>query len=106
LRDPSAKMDPRIARARQLRSVMTGAGFSEANSFGFVARSLAAPFAADGELVAIANPLSENFGVLRPSCLPGLVAAVAHNRHREQRDVRLFEIGSRVDRHGRGGAGH
>jgi phenylalanyl-tRNA synthetase beta chain len=98
LRNPPAEIDPRITRARQLRSVMTGAGFSEANSFGFVARSLAAPFAGEGELVAIANPLSENFGVLRPSCLPGLVAAVAHNRHREQRDVRLFEIGSRFTR--------
>jgi phenylalanyl-tRNA synthetase beta chain len=100
LQEAPAKMDPRIMRARQLRSVMTGAGFSEANSFGFIARSLAAPFAGDGELVAIANPLSENFGVLRPSCLPGLVAAVAHNRHRERRDIRLFEIGSRFTRTG------
>jgi phenylalanyl-tRNA synthetase beta chain len=48
--------------------------------------------------VAIANPLSETFGVLRPSCLPGLVAAVAHNRHRQQRDVRLFEMGARFTR--------
>jgi phenylalanyl-tRNA synthetase beta chain len=98
LRQPPAEIDPRIMRARQLRSVMTGAGFSEANSFGFVARSAAASFAADDDLVAIANPLSENFGVLRPSCLPGLVDAVAHNRHREQRDVRLFEIGARFTR--------
>jgi phenylalanyl-tRNA synthetase beta chain len=100
LRQPSAEMDPRIVRARQLRTIMTGAGFSEANSFGFIGRSLAAPFAGDHDLVAIANPLSENFGVLRPSLLPGLVAAVAHNRHREQRDVRLFEIGSRFTRSG------
>ena len=90
--------DPRIARARQLRAVMTGAGFSEANTFGFIARAAAEPFAGDAGLVAIANPLSENFGVLRPSCLPGLVAAVAYNRHREQRDVRLFEIGARFTR--------
>ena len=100
LRQPSAEMDPRITRARQLRAVMTGAGFSEANSFGFIGRELAAPFAGDNEIVAIANPLSENFGVLRPSLLPGLVAAVAHNRHRERRDVRLFEIGSRFTRSG------
>ena len=100
LRQSSAEMDPRITRARQLRAVMTGAGFSEANSFGFIGRELAAPFASDSELVAIANPLSENFGVLRSSLLPGLVAAVAHNRHREQRDVRLFEIGSRFTRSG------
>jgi len=100
LRQASAEMDPRITRARQLRAVMTGAGFSEANSFGFIARALAEPFGGENELVAIANPLSENFGVLRPSLLPGLVSAVAHNRHREQRDVRLFEIGSRFTRSG------
>jgi phenylalanyl-tRNA synthetase beta chain len=100
LRQPPAEMDPRIARARQLRAVMTGAGFSEANAFGFIGRALAEPFAGEHDLVAIANPLSENFGVLRPSLLPGLVAAVAHNRHREQRDVRLFEIGSRFTRSG------
>src|SRR5688572_14303255 len=97
---PPAAVDPRITRARQLRAVMTGAGFSEANTFGFIARSAAAPFGDDSALVAIANPLSENFGVLRPSVLPGLVGAVAYNRHREQRDVRLFEIGARFTRSG------
>ena len=100
LRQPTSEVDPRITRARQLRAVMTGAGFSEANSFGFIGRSLAVPFGGEHDLVAIANPLSENFAVLRPSVLPGLVAAVAHNRHREQRDVRLFEIGSRFTRSG------
>jgi phenylalanyl-tRNA synthetase beta chain len=88
-------LDPRIGRARHLRSVMTAAGFSEAMTFGFVAATAAAPFAGEGELVPIANPLSENFAVLRPSALPGLIDAVAHNRRREQRDVRLFEIGAR-----------
>jgi phenylalanyl-tRNA synthetase beta chain len=91
-------IDPRIGHARHLRSVMTAAGFSEAMTFGFVASAAAAPFATDGELVPIANPLSENFAVLRPSALPSLVDAVAHNRRREQRDVRLFEIGARFSR--------
>ena len=91
-------IDPRITQVRALRTFMTGAGFSEAMTFGFIAQSAAAPFAREGEVVPIANPLSENFGVLRPSLLPGLVAAVAHNRRREQRDVRLFEIGARFSR--------
>jgi phenylalanyl-tRNA synthetase beta chain len=91
-------IDPRISRARQLRSALTGAGFSEAVTFGFIAEAAAAPFAADGDVVPIANPLSETFAVLRPSALPGLVDAVAHNRRREQRDVRLFEIGARFSR--------
>jgi phenylalanyl-tRNA synthetase beta chain len=95
---PPPPMDPRIAQARALRAIMTASGFSEAVTFGFVAEAAAAPFAADGDLVPIANPLSESFAVLRPSVLPGLVAAVAHNRRREQRDVRLFEIGARFSR--------
>jgi phenylalanyl-tRNA synthetase beta chain len=91
-------LDPRILRARQLRGVLTGTGFSEAVTFGFMSEPAAAPFAAEGDLVPIANPLSENFAVLRPSVLPGLIDAVAHNRRREQRDVRLFEIGARFTR--------
>jgi phenylalanyl-tRNA synthetase beta chain len=91
-------VDPRITRTRHLRTVLTAAGFSEAVTFGFIAEPAAAPFAGDGDLVAIANPLSENYSVLRPSALPGLIDAVSHNRRREQRDVRLFEIGNRFSR--------
>jgi phenylalanyl-tRNA synthetase beta chain len=90
--------DPRIARARQLRACLTGAGFYEAVTFGFIGEAAAVPFAAEGDLVAILNPLSENFAVLRPSILPGLIAGVAHNRRRAQRDVRLFEIGNLFSR--------
>jgi phenylalanyl-tRNA synthetase beta chain len=44
-------------------------------------------------LIPLAYPLSEKFAVLRPSLLPGLVDAVAHNRRHQSADVRLFEIG-------------
>jgi phenylalanyl-tRNA synthetase beta chain len=90
--------DPRIARTRQLRGVLTAAGFSEAVTFGFTSEPAASRFAPADELVPIANPLSENFAVLRPSVLPGLIDALAHNRRREQRDIRLFEIGARFTR--------
>jgi phenylalanyl-tRNA synthetase beta chain len=92
---PPPPIDPRITRTRQLRSVLTGAGFFEAMTFGFMGVDAARPFAPDGDIAAIRNPLSDTFAVLRPSLLPGLVDAVAHNRRREQRDVRLFEIGGR-----------
>jgi phenylalanyl-tRNA synthetase beta chain len=91
-------IDPRIGRARHLRTVLTAAGFFEAVTFGFIAESTAAPFAAEGDLAPIANPLSESYAVLRPSALPGLIGAVAHNRRREQRDVRLFEVGARFSK--------
>ena len=95
---PPPPLDPRITQTRHLRGVLTAAGFYEAVTFGFVSEAAAAPFASEGDLVPIANPLSENFAVLRPSALPGLIDAVAHNRRREQRDIRLFEIGNRFSR--------
>ncbi len=104
LHEMPPRPDPRIARKGLLRHVLTAAGFSEAIGFTFIEAVAARPFAAraetpvltdepDADLIPLAYPLSEKFAVLRPSLLPGLVDAVAHNRRREQPDVRLFEIG-------------
>jgi phenylalanyl-tRNA synthetase beta chain len=89
--------DPRVARDRRVREVATAAGLSEAVTFGFIEHDAAAAFLAGPptELVRVGNPLSAKFEVLRPSLLPGLLDAVAHNRRHGQRDVRLFEIGAR-----------
>jgi phenylalanyl-tRNA synthetase beta chain len=90
--------DARIGRDHLARRVLMSAGFTEAVTFTFVERRAAEPFAVDGSAVAaIANPLSEKFSVLRPSLVPGLLDAVAHNRRRERPDVRLFETGACVD---------
>jgi phenylalanyl-tRNA synthetase beta chain len=91
---PQPPPDPRTLRDRLLRQVLTACGLSEAMTFAFIEAPAAAPFAADG-VVAVANPLSEKYAVLRPSLLPGLVDAAAHNRRREHHDVRLFETGTR-----------
>jgi phenylalanyl-tRNA synthetase beta chain len=45
--------------------------------------------------VAIGNPLSAKFAVMRRTLVPGLIDAVAHNRRHGRADVRLFEIGTR-----------
>jgi phenylalanyl-tRNA synthetase beta chain len=58
-------------------------------------REAAQPFtSADGQVVAIRNPLSEKFAVLRPSLLPGLLDSLIYSRRRESEDVALFEIGA------------
>ncbi len=44
--------------------------------------------------MAIRNPLSEKFAVLRPSLAPGLVESLQYNLNRQCDDVRLFEVGS------------
>jgi phenylalanyl-tRNA synthetase beta chain len=90
-----ARSDPRIDRDALVRRVLTAAGFSEAQTFAFIDAGAATAFAAGTDPVPIAYPLSENFAVLRPSLLPGLVDSIAYNRRRERKDVRLFEIGAR-----------
>ena len=100
-----APPDPRIARDRLVRQALTSAGFSESMTFAFIERQAALPFCDAGtEPVAIANPLSEKFAVLRPSLLAGLIDSCAHNRRRGRRDVQLFEIGSRFTVEGEGRA--
>ena len=87
--------DSRISRDRRMRTALLGMGFSEAITFGFIEAANAAPFLNGDAPVALANPLSEKFAVMRPSLLPGLVEALSHNRRHGRADVRLFEIGTR-----------
>jgi phenylalanyl-tRNA synthetase beta chain len=95
---PSA---PSIAQGRTVRRVLTAAGLQEAATFTFIEQAAAAPFVtAPAAPVAIANPLSEKFSVLRPSLLPGLLDALIYNRRRESADVRFFEVGSVFDDNG------
>jgi phenylalanyl-tRNA synthetase beta chain len=92
---PAPAPDARIPRDQLVRRVLTAAGLSEAVTFGFIEAQAAEVFRAFDRTVSIANPLSGKFDTLRPSLLPGLVDAVAHNRRHGRRDVRLFEIGTR-----------
>src|SRR5262249_28443866 len=92
------KPDLRVRRDRTVRAFLLGAGLNEAVTFTFIDRPSALRFADESQIVAILNPLSEKFAVLRPSLLPGLLDSVAHNRNREQRDVRLFELANRMVR--------
>ena len=112
---PAPPPDPRIPRDQLVRRVLTAAGFSETVTFGFIEAKAVEVFkgthsshgtqrgnvsaisavSAFDHVVGIANPLSGMFDTLRPSLLPGLVDAVAHNRRHGRRDVQLFEIGTR-----------
>ena len=83
-----------------MRRVLLAAGCSEALTFSFIDAAQAAHFDAASAIVSISNPLSAQFSVLRPSLLPGLLSAVAHNRNRERADVCFFELGATVTRSG------
>ncbi len=105
LAEPQGAPDVRVGRDRTVRMALTAAGFSESMTFAFIEKQAALPFCDPGaEPVAIANPLSEKFAVLRPSLLAGLTDSCAHNRRRGRKDVRLFETGSLFTTAGEGRA--
>jgi phenylalanyl-tRNA synthetase beta chain len=78
-----------------VRRVLLAAGFHEAIASTFCSAAeatLTAPL--PGQVVPLGNPLSEEAGVLRPSLVPGMLAMLAGNLHRDVADVRLFELGT------------
>jgi phenylalanyl-tRNA synthetase beta chain len=103
------KFPPRLPAARQgaarlphyeaetrLRERLIGLGYREIMTIPHVAEERDALFRPESIAPArLANPLSEEAGVLRSTGAVTMAAALEWNLNRGQRDVRLFEIGRR-----------
>jgi phenylalanyl-tRNA synthetase beta chain len=101
------KFPPRLPAARQgaarlphydaesrVRERLIGLGYREILTIPHVAEERDALFRpADAQPARIANPLSEEAGVLRSTSLVTMAAALEWNLNHSQRNVRLFEIG-------------
>jgi phenylalanyl-tRNA synthetase beta chain len=80
-------------RVRLARRVLAGRGLVEAITWSFIPRPQAEAFGGGQEGLELANPISAEMTTMRPSLLPGLIAAVQRNRNRGAADVALFEVG-------------
>jgi len=78
---------------RQVRRTAAARGLDEAVTWSFISEKEAEAFG--GSDWKVANPISEEMKVMRPSLLPGLVAAARRNLDRGVSSIRLFEIGRR-----------
>jgi phenylalanyl-tRNA synthetase beta chain len=78
---------------RKLRRTAAALGLNEAINWSFISEKDAA--AMGGGTWVLANPISEDMKVMRPSLLPGLLSAVQRNLDRGASTVRLFELGRR-----------
>ena len=76
----------------EARRILAGLGLNEAQGQTLIGKSEIRN-ANDETIVALANPLSSDMDVLRPSLLPGLIHSLRHNVSRKNYDVALFEIG-------------
>ncbi len=59
---------------------------------------------ADGDLIKVSLPLSEDHAILRPSLVPGLVATAARNIRQGAKSLRFFEMGKQFRNAGGGKA--
>ncbi|MGN3974800.1 phenylalanine--tRNA ligase subunit beta [Tsuneonella sp. SYSU-LHT278] len=95
---------PEQARERKVRRAAAARGLSEAITWSFLPRDDAEHFAeGNGGLWVLDNPISEDMKAMRPSLIPGLLAAARRNADRGADSIRLFEVGRRYLR-GSGGA--
>jgi phenylalanyl-tRNA synthetase beta chain len=78
---------------RRVRRTAAARGLDEAVTWSFISETEAAAFG--GGDWRLANPISEEMKVMRPSLLPGLIAAARRNLDRGAPTVRLFEVGRR-----------
>jgi phenylalanyl-tRNA synthetase beta chain len=78
---------------RRVRRTAAALGLDEAVTWSFIGEKESALFG--GGAHVLANPISEEMKVMRPSLVPGLAAAARRNLDRGAAGVRLFEIGRR-----------
>jgi phenylalanyl-tRNA synthetase beta chain len=86
-------LTPIQLRTRKARRALAARGMVEALTWSFIARPQAELFGGGKPELALANPIASELSDMRPSLIPGLVAAAQRNADRGFHDVALFEVG-------------
>jgi len=86
-------LTPRQTREAAARRALAAAGLNECVTYSFVAETQAGVFGGGRPEMRLANPISSEMSEMRPSLLPGLMAAAARNQARGFADLGLFEVG-------------
>ena len=81
-----------LNKARQL---LAARDFHEVITYSFVAPDLAEALAPGSEPIRVANPISSDMSVMRPTLWAGLLTTARHNLARQQERIRIFESGLR-----------
>jgi phenylalanyl-tRNA synthetase beta chain len=86
-------LTPIQLRTRKAKRALAARGLVEAVTWSFVAKPQAELFGGGKPELALANPIASDLSDMRPSLIPGLVAAAQKNADRGLADVALFEVG-------------
>ncbi|MBN9009299.1 MAG: phenylalanine--tRNA ligase subunit beta, partial [Rhizobiales bacterium] len=86
-------LTPIQMRTRRARRALAARGMVEAVTWSFIPREAAKAFGGGQPELALANPIAADMSDMRPSLLPGLIAAAQRNADRGFADLALFEVG-------------
>ena len=76
-----------------LRRLLASRGMTEAVTFSFLKTEDAKLFGGGDQALGLANPISADLDMMRPSILPNLLSAASRNNNRGFNSLALFEIG-------------
>jgi phenylalanyl-tRNA synthetase beta chain len=86
-------LTPIQLRTRKAKRALAARGMLEAVAWSFIAKRQAELFGGGNPELALANPIASDLSDMRPSLIPGLVAATQNNVDRGFANVALFEVG-------------
>jgi len=86
-------LTPIQLRTRKAKRALAARGMVEAVAWSFISKAQAELFGGGKAELALANPIASDLSDMRPSLIPGLVAAAQKNADRGFADVALFEVG-------------
>lgn len=93
----AATLTPMQRRETAARRQLAALGLNECVTYSFVSAREAEMFGGGNPLLKLENPISSEMSDMRPSLLPGLLAAAARNQARGSMDLGLFEVGPVFD---------
>jgi phenylalanyl-tRNA synthetase beta chain len=88
----SKMLTPIQIRTRATKRALAVRGMMEAVTWSFIPAAHAELFGGGSDALKLANPIAADMSDMRPSLLPGLIAAAQRNADRGLNDVALFEV--------------
>jgi phenylalanyl-tRNA synthetase beta chain len=86
-------LTPIQQRTRKAKRALAARNLVEAVTWSFIGKKQAEQFGGGMPELSLANPIAAELSDMRPSLIPGLVAAAQKNADRGFPDVALFEVG-------------
>ena len=86
-------LTPLQKRTRTAKRTLAAMSLREAVTWSFVSKKAAEAFGGGQPSLTLANPIAADLSDMRPSLIPGLVAASERNTRRALKDTALFEVG-------------